>query len=230
MTGRGAKAAERIERERALAIRFGPIRRSAATHLADHDSAATASLAAAVAEAEVALAQRRLVSVARWSHKNQGTAATHENAAHTRQGPLARLYMAGGLTIDQLAYAVEIAMVAEMIERDVGPGIMSYEPRIDTGSRYGKIKASLVDGIIRVRREVAYTYWRGWLPMPKRAILDMIIGDPIAYSTAALRYGMHKRKAKRLLIRALDLWPDAMEKAEDEVDDASLAAAHAGIL
>lgn len=232
--GRGSKRetrqAERAARKQTLETRFGPIRRSAATHAAAHDSAATASLAQAVQEAEDGLAQRRLVSIARWSHKNEGTAATHENASQTRQGPLARLYMAGGLTIDQLAYAVEIAMVAEMIERDVNPGIVKYEPRIDAGGGYGKIKASVVEGIMRVRREVAYSHWRGWLPAPKRAILDMIVGEPKPYSTVAREWGLGHKRTRRLLVQALDRWPDAMDRAEDEVDNATLAAAYAGIL
>ncbi|MEA3044562.1 MAG: hypothetical protein QOH47_2400 [Sphingomonadales bacterium] len=176
---------------------------------------------------ETARARARIIVGANWRHKNEGTAATHENAARTRQGPLARLYMAGGLTIDELAWAVEIAMVAESIERDVDPGIINYEPRIDCSASG---RNSVVEGIRRVRREVAYTHWRGWIPQPKRAVLDMIVGDPTPYSTVALRYGMHKRKAKRLLLTALNLWPKAMEWAEKEVDDATLAAARAAIL
>jgi hypothetical protein len=195
----------------------------------EREAAKPASLRAAAAN-DQALLQKRLVTLARFDHANYlGTPETYANAARTRQGPLARLYMAGGLTIDQLAWSVEIAMVAEQIERDVDPGIVSYEPRIDD-SRYGKIKASLVEGIMRVRREVAYTHWRGWLPQPKRAVLDMIVGDPKPFSMVAREYGIGHRVAKRRLIEALDRWPDALTKAEDEVDDATLVAAYAGIL
>lgn len=170
----------------------------------------------------------RLVSLAAWSHKNDGTPETHAHASRTRQGPLARLHLSGAISADQLAWATEIAMAAESIERDVEVRIVSYEPRIDNSASARNV---LVErSILRVRREVAYTIWRDWLPHPKRLVLDMIVGDPLSFSTAAKRYGIHKRKTRKLLIDAIDRWPDAMEVAEDQVDDATLAAARAGLL
>lgn len=161
-----------------------------------------------------------------WSHKNEGTAQTHERAARMTQGPLARLYMAGDLTADQLAWAVEIGETAELIERDVAVRVVSYEPRIDCQASGRDV---LVEGIHRVRCEWAYSHWRAELPHPTRAVLDMLVGEPVAFSTIAQRYRIHKRKARRLLIAAIDRWPVWMEIAEEEIDAATVAAAHMGL-
>lgn len=163
----------------------------------------------------------------RWDHKNEGTPETHEYASKTRQGALSRLYLAGHISGDQLGWACEIASVAEMIERDVDVRVQSYEMRVDCS---GSGRDSLIEVIVRVRREVAYGWWRERLPSPKRAILDMLVGETASYSTTALRYGMGKERARKLLISAIDLWPEAMRYAEAEVDDATLAAAHAGLM
>jgi hypothetical protein len=56
------------------------------------------------------------------------------------------------------------------------------------------------------------------LPMPKRLVLDMLVGEPIGYSVAARRYGVDKRKAKKYLIRAIDRWSECMDWAEKQVD------------
>lgn len=178
-------------------------------------------------EIENELARRRLIAAARWSHKNEGTAETHDHASRTHQGALARLHLAGQISIDELAWAVEIAMVAESIERDVAVRVISYEPRIDCSA---SAKNSMVEGIARVRREVAYTYWRERIPQPKRAILDMIVGEPKAFSAVAREYRMGKGRARQLLIDAINLWPGAMDRAEKDVDDATLAAAYAGLI
>jgi hypothetical protein len=163
----------------------------------------------------------------RWDHKNEGTAETHENAARTRQGALARMFMAGHINADQLGWACEIAAVAESIEADVAVRAQAYEMRVDYS---GSGRNSLVEGIMRVRREVAYGWWRERIPEPRRAVLDMLVGEPVSYSMIAIQFRMGKARARRLLIDALDLWPDAMRHAEREVDDASLAAAHSGIM
>jgi hypothetical protein len=180
-----------------------------------------------VVKQECKLRKDRLLAAARWSHKNEGTPETHEHASKIRQGALARLYLSGAINADQLAWACEIAMAAELIERDVRVRVASLETRVDNG---GSGRNMLVEGIMRVRREVAYTHWRGWIPHPKRAILDMLVGEPRAYSTVAGEYRVGKVKLRRLLIQAIDLWPQAMERAEKQVDNATLAAAYAAIL
>lgn len=172
------------------------------------------------------LAHEQARTAERWKHKNEGTPETHEHAVKTRQGPIARLFEAGYIDAEQLGWACEIASVAESIEADVDVRGASYEMRVDYS---GSGRNSVVEGIMRVRREVAYTWWRERLPHPKRAVLDMLIGDPQPYSTVALQYRMGKKRARKLLIDAIDLWEDAMEHAEAQVDAASLAAAQAGL-
>lgn len=177
--------------------------------------------------AEQRMIEDRGKKESRWSHKNDGTAQTHEHAARMTQGPLARMYMAGDLSADQLAWAVEIGETAELIERDVAVRVVSYEPRIDCQASGRDV---LVEGIMRIRREWAYSRWRAELPSPPRAVLDMLVGEPVAFSTIAQRYRIHKRKARRMLIDAIDRWPTWMEQAEDEIDAASVAAAHGGLI
>ena len=168
---------------------------------------------------------RRLSIADGWSHKRDGTPQTHE-AAFTRGNPLLRLFEAGDIERDQLASAEEIGEVMARIERDVSMGAISYEPRVDT-SRSNCVHASLVflEGIRWVEMELAYSLWRARLPRPPRLILDMLGAEPIPFSTVALRYGIHKRRAKRLLIDALNRWPEAREDAE-----ATLEAARAGMV
>lgn len=220
------KMEERRAREMAEEARYGPIRSSAKLRLVELPVRAEEAKAVREAgtKAEQGLQGRRLRACARWSHKNEGTAQTHEHAARTKQGAIARLFEAGSIDRDQLAWACEIAEVAEGIERDVGIGIVSYEPRIDD-SRYGKIAASVAEEVHRIRREVAYTMWRDWLPLPRRAVLDMIVGETKSYKAVARDYRIHQRKTKRQLIEALDRWPDALERAE-----AVMAAAGSGIV
>lgn len=184
-------------------------------------------LVQAATEEERRLARVRIIAAANWSHKNEGTPETHERASKSRQGALARLYMSGCISIDQLAWAVEIAMAAEAIERDVAVRTASLEARVDNE---GSGRNALVEGIVRVRRQVAYTHWRNWIRDPKRAVLDMVVGDPKSYVEVARQYRMRKERARRLLIDAIDLWPDAMKRAEDQVDEETLARVYEDLL
>ncbi|RSV15181.1 hypothetical protein CA235_09605 [Sphingomonas sp. ABOLF] len=163
----------------------------------------------------------------RWRNKLEGTPQTHEHASRTCQGALARLCKSGGIDAEQLVAAVEIAAVAERIGADVAVRSMSIETRID-GGRQGS--DHFYEALSRVRHEVAYTRWRAQVRGPIGAILDMIVGETVGFTVVAKRYGMHNRRAKQLLIDALDLWPRILHQVVKEVDAATVAAAHAGIL
>ncbi len=163
----------------------------------------------------------------KWSHKNQGTPQTHEHNARTQQGALARLCLSGGIDGEQLASAEEIAAIAEHIAQDVTVSSASLEARVDQ-SRSGD--GTFFERLGQVRREVAYTRWRAEVRGPLNAVLDMIVGDAVGFTVVARRYGMHNRRAKQLLIDALDLWPRILGGVCKEIDPATLAAAHAGIL
>lgn len=207
-------------------------------------------MARKAATAARAIAQRREVSRSQWAkrhpdkareerdlkrrnrevredfgHKVHGTPETHANAARTRQGAVARLYEAGDISIDQLAAATNIAAVHASVTRDVAIGTVSLETRVDSGFRHN---ALFHERLGAVRAEVAYTAWRRSLSEPW-PVLAMIIDD-VSYSTAAAHFGMHKRRAKKLLIDALDAWFSEIDIACDAVDPATLLAAQAAIL
>lgn len=173
-----------------------------------------------VAGVEEAVALRE-----RWSHK-QGTPETHEHASAQRQGAIARLYRSGAIDVEQLGSAVAIASVHERIAADVTVRTANLEPAIDA-TRMGD--SHFYEALGQVRREVAYGRWRAQLRGDAAAALDMIAGDE-GVTIVARRRGMHVRRARRLLIDALDAWPRAYGAACKEIDEATLAAAQAGIL
>jgi hypothetical protein len=59
---------------------------------------------------------------------------------------------------------------------------------------------------------------------------DHVHGGPIGFTIVAKRYRIGNRKAKQLLIDALNLWLDTYGEVCSEVTKADLLAAHAGIL
>lgn len=182
--------------------------------------------------ADLKLAVARAEMLDRWDHKREGTPETHEHASRTWQAPLSRLLEAGHIDREQHEWACEIAAVAESIERDVAIKGASWEMRVDCS---GSGRLNLAEGVMRVRREMAYSWWRERIPHPRRAVLDMLIGEPLPFSAVARRYRMGHRRTKRLLIDAINLWPDAMDHADvdrEEIDrkHAEIEAAKAGIL
>ena len=177
--------------------------------------------------APIVVDERTRAIMKKWEHKNEGTPQTHEHAQTINQGHLSRLYMAGKLSADQFAWAIEIGEIFDLIAADVSVSIVKYEPRIDCESSGRDI---LVEGILRVRREVAYTWWRKTIPAPSGLILDILTGERCSLSRSSMLHGMHRRRGLRNLLAALDLWPDAVDYAEQKIDAAELAAAHAGLI
>lgn len=149
-----------------------------------------------------------------WNHKVEGTPETHERASLTHSGALAQLHRNGTITNDQLEWAAQIANVYRSLEADVAVKVASLEARVDQSRRGG----DAAESIYRVRMHLAYGYWRDMIPAPKALALDMIVGDAIGYSVAARIYRVHNRRAKRLLIEALDRWPRCVAHAFSMVD------------
>ena len=145
-----------------------------------------------------------------WSHKANGTPETWHRAMNTHDGALAQLHRNGTIDNEQLEAAAEIANVYRSIEADVAVTVASLEARVDQ-SRSNS--AMVGESVRRVRMHLAYGYWRDALPPPKQLVLDMIVGDAVGYTIAAKRYGIHNRRAKRLLIAALDHWPACVDRA-----------------
>lgn len=178
------------------------------------------------ARAERQLRKGRVERDKAYDHKREGTAATHAEAAKPRLGALARLFAQGSIDAEQLAWAGEIALVAERIGSDVIVKTASLETRID-GKRHGD--GGFHERLSQVRREVAYGNWRRSLGLDAGPVLEMIIGDALGYSVVAKRYHMHNRRAKAMLIDAIDRWPAHYIDACKSIDQAALDRAHARI-
>ena len=179
------------------------------------------------AKQERELRKSRAETLEAWDHKREGTPETHEHVARTNEGGLKRLYMKEIIDGDQLASADQITQVRQRIEAEVRVRTVSHEMRVDSSPRYGN---ALVEGLLMVRLEMAYSHWRKQLPSPAGAILDMITGAQIGYTVAAQRHNISRPRALRLLIQALNAWPGCLQAAYREVDSATLAAAHAALI
>lgn len=177
------------------------------------------------AAAERALRKQRAQLLDRWSHKGQGTPETHEHHNNPRPGSIARLYQSGAIDDDQLAWSAEIRTSYERIGADVSVRTASLESRIDN-VRHGH---AFYEALGTVRREVAYSDWRAALGPDAAVVLDIIVHD-VGLASAARIHRMHARRIRPLLLRALDLWPVYHLAAYKQVDEATLAAAQAGIL
>lgn len=154
----------------------------------------------------------------RWSHK-QGSPETLD-AIGTHSDGLDQLEANGTITKEQKEWAAQIANVHRSIEADVGVRSASLEARVDGSSH----PPAIAERIHRVRMHLAYGYWRQLLPPPKGLVLDMIVGDSIGYTVAAKRYRVHNRKAKRLLLEAIQRWPACVAAAFSIVNQADVDA------
>lgn len=156
----------------------------------------------------------------------QGTPETNAYKDTHHADSILQLERNGTLNKEQVEHVAEISNVHRSIESDVAIKVASFEARVDN-SGAGANRAA--EGINRVRMHLAYTIWREALPAPKQAILDMIVGDAIGYSVAAKRYRMHARRAKRLLIEAIDRWPRCVDRAFEVIDRDAYGAMLVGI-
>ncbi|MEP9401875.1 hypothetical protein [Sphingomonas sp. VNH70] len=138
-----------------------------------------------------------------WSHKADGTPATHAHAAamRRREGCLARLVATGALDVHQLAAAEEIATAHAAIAADVAVRTAKLEPR---GTGGGPDAAAAVH-IRAVLREQAYSRWRAAVGADGAMLLAIIVDD-MALTTAARRWRKSNRRTRAILVRALDGW------------------------
>lgn len=154
----------------------------------------------------------------KWIGK-QGTPETLEKLGH-HTDCLQQLLVNGTIDKEQLEWAAEIANVYRSIQSDVALTGGSIEARVDNdrGAR-----GLVAENIRRVRLHHAYTLWREEIPVPKALVLDMIVGDQVGYTVAAARHCVSARKARRLLIEAIDRWPDCVTRAYRAIDDDAMA-------
>lgn len=183
----------------------------------------------AIAQEERALRKQRVDRERAYAKRDKtqdgGTAETRTKAARVSQGSLARLYMAGHLSADQLAASQEIRQVADRLTRDVHIGTTSVETRVDNG---GRGSGAFFEKLGQVRAEVAYTRWRGELGSAAPAVLAMVVQDRPCRSVARAS-GMRDQSLRQLLSDALDLWPRVMGATCKEIDAADLLAMQAGL-
>lgn len=217
------QAARKRERQRVDHLVFGkarPVEKAPAPGRKKRKRAKTALRPVTLAPGvEEAVARREAYAAA---------AATPETLDHARRcahrGALVQLHRNGTLSDLQLEYAAQIASVYRSLEADVAVKVASLEARVDQ-SRRG---ATGGEAVYRIRMHLAYGYWREALPQPKRLVLDMVVGDTIGYSVAARLYRVHPRRARRLLLAALDCWPRCVAAAFSAVDSAMAAALERG--
>lgn len=117
--------------------------------------------------------------------------------------PLSRLRDKGDITEDQYAASLQIAYIAEMLERAASVRCASLEARVDNS---GGSHDLLIEKLGAVRMEAAYTAWRQRLPMPRRMVIDMLTSGNLV--ATARRYNTPWRRARKILIAALDVWAD----------------------
>lgn len=177
------------------------------------------------AAAERALRKQQHAAAARWNHKRHGTPETHEHASRQLQGSMAMLYSRGVIDLFELSDAQAIAAIAERIGAELGIRTVSCETRVDTSPRAG---GAFYEALGAVRGEMAYGRWRAALP-DAQPVLAMIVGD-IGISAAAARHRITARRARRLLLEALAMWPNFYADAVKRVDAGDLAAMHAGLM
>lgn len=152
-------------------------------------------------------------------HLETQTLARTKRNRHT--SPFLALYERGSIDKDQYGAALEIASVAERISSAVSIRGANFAARVDQS---GSAHDALVEHLTTVRLEVAYSLWRGRLPMPRRMFIDMIVGH-VPLKRTALRYRMGWPRAKALLIDALDRWIEVREKVAKQIDQEDVDAA-----
>jgi hypothetical protein len=131
---------------------------------------------------------------------------------------LAMMHERGAITPAQFFAAWQIAMTAELIQRAVSVKGASLEARVDQS---GSARDHSIERLGHVRREQTYTRWRLTLPTPKRLVIDMVVSERPLVATARV-YRVPWRKARDILIAALDRWIDIERRVADELDQEDL--------
>lgn len=136
--------------------------------------------------------------------------------------PIATMFERGGITPAQLSAADQIAKAAEIIQCAVGVKGASMEARVDHA---GSARDVLVEHIANARLEQTYMRWRFKLPRPKRLVIDMVM-EPCSLVETARLHNVPWRKARVMLIDALDRWCDIEDKVWREFGQEDLDVAN----
>lgn len=119
-----------------------------------------------------------------------------------RAGSMARLYESKAIDAEQLAAAQEIAEAYEAIGAAVSVrSAMANLSRVDCGFRPDPDAAMALTTL----RELTYGRWRSSVEGPVMMVLDIVVDD-VGLSAAARAYRMSDRRARAILVGALNLW------------------------
>lgn len=160
-----------------------------------------------------------------FKHKAHGTVQTHAHAARTRQGALARLFQTEAINGEQLQAGADIASAAERIMQDVAVRTANHEGRVDR-SRHGD---AFWEALGSVWLEAAYSDWRRSVGSAAPLVLAIVVDD-LALTAAAARHHMSARRARAMLVDALDRWIAIFAATRKAIDPAALLAAQAAVL
>ncbi len=139
----------------------------------------------------------------RWSHRTKATPETLEQAASTanRAGALLRLVRSGAIDAHQLAAAERIAAAYAAITAEVTVRTATWGDRNPGGGR----DAAAAVPIAAVIQQRAYHRWREETGVYAPMVLAIVVDD-MAVTAAARRWRLSDRKARGILIAALDRW------------------------
>ncbi|MCW2412021.1 MULTISPECIES: hypothetical protein [unclassified Sphingobium] len=171
------------------------------------------------------LRKANIAARARWAHKRNGTPETHEHFSRKRQGALARLHMSGAIDAELLAAGAEIAAASALIMCDVAVRTASLETRIDN-TPHGEV---FHEALGRVWMEVAYSQWRAD-PRVHGPLLLSVVHEDLGIAAAAARHHMAARRARALVVTALQIWIDMFRQTRRDIDEEAVARAHAAIV
>lgn len=158
----------------------------------------------------------------RFGHRRAPTPETLDKVSHVQQGAMARLFQGGHISIDQLAWCQEIRSVSEALQREVGMAVISVETRVDNGSALFLREGQSLG---RVRAEMAYSAWRRSLEKPA-PVLAMVLEDRMC-RPVAMAFRMRDETLRKMVIEALDSWPDFSRDARDRLSEEDLRDAEA---
>lgn len=139
----------------------------------------------------------------RWSHKAKATPETLEHAAVSagRAGVLLRLVRTGAIDAHQLAAAERIAEAFAAITAEVTVRTAKWGDR-NPGGGPNAAEAVPIAAVIQQR---TYQRWREETGVHAPMVLAIVVDD-MAVTTAARRWRLSDRKARGILIAALDRW------------------------
>lgn len=125
----------------------------------------------------------------------------HAQCEMMREGSLERLVRSGAIDAHQLAAAEDIRLAHEAVTAEV----RVRTARLTRGISGGARSTGEGESLSQIMRQRAYSVWRE-AAGPHAAMLLAIIVDDMALTRAARRWRLSNRRARAVLVTALDRW------------------------